>query len=275
MTLTVSVRVPDGIVLAADSLTTIETKLIGKGELGLKCPKCNEEIKIPELPLPPVSIPAGGSFYGQKLFCIEKRNIGVATYGTAFLTGRTLESHVREFEKKEIVGEETASEVAQKLEEYFQAELTKEIGDTSKIPDDAVPLGFQVAGYDKEDVKIGKTFLVKLGKTPKIEPTHTSGYGCTIAGDTRVVLKLWKDDPAIPIPKPNYQFLSLQDAIDYAVFLIRTTIDFQKFATMVPTCGGEIDIAIITHHKGLNWIQRKEYRGEKPGMRKHREPYSF
>ena len=56
--------------------------------------------------------------------------------------------------------------------------------------------------------------------------------------------------------------MTLQDAIDYAIFLIRTTIDYQRFATMVPTVGGDIDVAIITHHGGFQWIQEKKYRGE-------------
>lgn len=56
--------------------------------------------------------------------------------------------------------------------------------------------------------------------------------------------------------------MNLQDAIDYTIFLIRTTIDYQRFATMVPVVGGDIDLAIITHHAGFKWIQYKEYVGE-------------
>lgn len=76
MTLTVSVRVPDGIVLAADSLTTIETRLSGKGELGLKCPKCNEEIKVSDLPLPPLIFQQGAHFMGKN-FSVLRSEISV------------------------------------------------------------------------------------------------------------------------------------------------------------------------------------------------------
>ncbi len=262
MTLTISVRVPDGIVLATDSLVSILATIIPVEDLGAKCPKCEEDIKISELKLPLIRMPAGSSPFGRKLFNIEKRNIGVAVYGAPALNGRTVESHIREFEKLKIVGEEKVKEVAHKLADYLHDNVKKEVKILSKIPEKHLVVGFQVAGYDKKDVKIGKTFLVKIGRKITIEPKHTKGYGCTCGGEGRVAAKLWKKDPEIPIAKPNYALMTLQDAIDYAVFLIRTTKDYQRFATMVPNVGGDIDIAIITHHDGFKWIQQKKYRGE-------------
>jgi len=263
MTLTVVVRVPDGIVIAADSLASLTSALTPQAEVAGKCPKCNEDIKLEQLTLPSINIPSGGSRYAQKLFKIGKRNIGVAIYGMPFLDGRTVESHMREFEKTRIVGEESVEELAIKLKDFFLAIITRHFGDLSKLADGTLVTGFQVVGYDREDAKIGKTYTVNIGKEAKIEATHIAGYGATTGGDGRVVAKLWKEDPTIAIAKPNYQFLNLQDAIDYAVFLIRTTIDYQRFATMVPVVGGAIDVAIITHYDGFKWIQHKEYTGEK------------
>ena len=117
MTLTVTIRVPDGIVIAADSLASLFQILTPQGEV--KCPKCDENIKLPDLTIPPINMPAGGSPYAQKLFNIGKRNVGIAVYGTPFLDGRTIESHIREFEKTKIVGEETVEEVANKLKDFF------------------------------------------------------------------------------------------------------------------------------------------------------------
>lgn len=261
MTLTVTIRVPDGIVIAADSLASLFQILTPQGEV--KCPKCDENIKLPDLTIPPINMPAGGSPYAQKLFNIGKRNVGIAVYGTPFLDGRTIESHIREFEKTKIVGEETVEEVANKLKDFFMAVIEREVGDLTKIAENKIVTGFQVAGYDKEDAKIGKTFVVSLGRVATVEPKHTVGYGASWGGDGRVVSKLWKEDPDIPIAKPAYQALNLQDAIDYVIFLIRTTIDYQRFATMVPVVGGSIEVAIITHHAGFKWIQHKEYAGEK------------
>lgn len=264
MTLTISVRVPDGIVLATESLVSISTAITPTEEFGVKCPKCEEDIKLSDLKLPPIRMPAGSSPYGRKLFHIKKEKVdhGIAVHGAPSLNGRTVESHMREFEKMKMVGKETVEEVAKKIGAYFYDKVKKEVKDLSRIPKDHGVIGFQVAGYDEKDVEIGKTFVVKIGRKVVIDAPHEKGYGCTSRGDGRVVSKLWKVDPTIPIAKPQYRFMTLQDAIDYAVFLIRTTIDYQRFATMVPTVGGDIDVAIITHHRGFEWVQQKEYRGE-------------
>ena len=260
MTLTISLRVPDGIVMASDSLLTIQTQLPPKEEF-VRCPKCEGRIPHARIaPSPPV--PVSISPNGQKLFCLGEgeKNVGISSFGIGFLTGRTIESHIREFEKVSVYGNENIEQIANKLEEYFRIELTKEVGDLSNISENESPIGFQVAGYDT-DVSCGKTFLVKIGRRSEIEPLHIKGYGCTFGGDGRVIQKLWKEDPYIPIAMPNFHLLTLQDAIDYAIFLMQTTIQFQRFATMIPTCGGDIDIAVITHQEGFMWIERKELVG--------------
>jgi len=255
MSLVISLRVPDGIVLATDSLMIFQTQAVPKEEF-VRCPSC--EAKIPHsLISPPPSVLSPGSSNVQKLFCIKKRNIGVAVFGMPFLTGRTIESHIRDFEKK-VFENETVERVAAKVEEYFRAELNKEVGNLEHIPEHQFPLGFQLAGYDEEEINIGKTFSIEIGRTSRVEPLHIKGYGCSISGDQRVILKLWKEDPNIAIPMPPFQLLPLQDAIDYAIFLIDTTIKFQRFTPMTPTCGGSIDIAVITHHSGFQWIKKKE-----------------
>lgn len=256
MSLTISLRVPDGIVIATDSLFTIQTHTIPKEDF-ISCPTCTSRIPH-SLFSPPQAIPVSVTPYGQKLFCLKTKNIGIANYGMVFLAGRTFESLIREFEKKKVFGNETIGKVAQNLENYLRGELIKEITDINKIPQGEFPVGVQVAGYDEGEISIGKTYLIKIGRTSEIEDVHTKGYGCTFGGDGRVIYKLWKEDPQIPIAMPNFQFLGLQDAIEYALFLMNTTIQFQRFATMIPTCGGEIDIAIITHHSGFQWIRRKE-----------------
>lgn len=255
MSLVVSLRVPDGIILAADRLMTFQTQAVPKEEF-VRCPSC--EAKIPHsLISPPPSFLAPGSSNVQKLFCIKKRNIGVAVFGMPFLTSRSIESHLRDVEKK-IFENETVERVATKVEEYFLTELNKEVGNLENIPERQFPIGFQLAGYDEQEIKIGKTFSIEIGRTSRVEPLHAKGYGCSISGDQRVILKLWKEDPNIPLPMPPFPLLPLQDAIDYALFLIDTTIKFQKFAPMTPTCGGNIDVAVITHHSGFQWIKKKE-----------------
>lgn len=265
MTLTVSILVPDGIVLGAESMATLSSNLNlicskCKNNFfieGLSCPKCKEEIKP--------NFPVSNSIYANKLFKIKDRNIGITTAGSGFVTGRTTESHIREFESIRLVERDTIEDIAKKLGEYF-LEQAKNVLSPEKFKN--FPTGinfiqFLVSGYNdvdisKGDVKIGKSFNVIVGKELKIESVHEKGYGTHIQGDSRVVLKLWKKDPEIPIADVPFNLLPLQDAIDYARFLIKTTIGYHRFAVMLPTCGGEIEIAVITPQNGFQWINKKE-----------------
>ncbi|PYL08483.1 MAG: hypothetical protein DME34_04505 [Verrucomicrobia bacterium] len=54
-----------------------------------------------------------------------------------------------------------------------------------------------------------------------------------------------------------FQFFTLQDAIDFAVFAVRSTIDAIRFQPRAKTVGGPIDVLIIKP-TGAAWIQRKE-----------------
>lgn len=53
--------------------------------------------------------------------------------------------------------------------------------------------------------------------------------------------------------------MPVRDAIDLAVFLVSTTIDFTKYLPGANTVGGAIDVATVTRHEGFKWIKRKHY----------------
>jgi len=58
--------------------------------------------------------------------------------------------------------------------------------------------------------------------------------------------------------------MPIQDAIDLARFLVEVTIGFVKFSvTARKGVGGPIEIAAITKHEGFKWIQRKHFYREK------------
>ncbi|MFL5281328.1 MAG: hypothetical protein ACJ8AW_10095 [Rhodopila sp.] len=53
--------------------------------------------------------------------------------------------------------------------------------------------------------------------------------------------------------------MPIQDAVDLARFLVETTIGFIRFAVFLPkSVGGAIGIAAITKHEGFRWMQRAE-----------------
>jgi hypothetical protein len=63
--------------------------------------------------------------------------------------------------------------------------------------------------------------------------------------------------PNFPIP---WQFFTLQDAIDFCIFAVRSTIDAIRFQPRPKTVGGPIDVLVIKPDKSF-WVQRKELHG--------------
>jgi hypothetical protein len=55
--------------------------------------------------------------------------------------------------------------------------------------------------------------------------------------------------------------MPLQDAVDYAVHLIRSTIDTMRFEPRFPSVGGAIDVLAVAP-EGARWVQRKELTGD-------------
>ncbi|MBP0495566.1 hypothetical protein [Roseomonas indoligenes] len=59
--------------------------------------------------------------------------------------------------------------------------------------------------------------------------------------------------------------MPIQDAIDLARYLVETTIGFVRFAVFLPkSVGGAVQIAAITKHEGFRWVQRPALHGAEP-----------
>jgi len=56
-----------------------------------------------------------------------------------------------------------------------------------------------------------------------------------------------------------FQHFTLQDAIDFAVYAIRTTADTMRFQLRPQTVGGPID-ALVIRPSEARWLRRKELR---------------
>ncbi|MDD2903148.1 MAG: hypothetical protein PHU44_12015 [Syntrophales bacterium] len=252
MTLAVSLRVPDGLVIASDSLSTTAGHIGIAAEFEGQCPKCRKEIKIKNVSMPSIQIPTSLSSFAQKVFPFKKV-FGIATFGMAILNEKTIYYHVKKLEKNTNETFLGAIEVANFIMEYFNGEIKKQIKDIDKAPDDFYPLGFLVAGYDED---IAKTIVVSIGKKSKIK--ENIGSGCTYGGDGEVVNVLWQLSKSDPRRATIYATFSLQDAVDYAEYLIYSTANFQRFSNMIPTVGGHVDIGLITPFKEFTWIKCKE-----------------
>lgn len=254
MSLVVSLRIADGLVLAADSLSTLHGQARITGDLKTKCPKCDGEIELKDIKIPPISTASSTRSFAQKVFPFLGK-FGIASWGMGILNQKTIYYHLKELEGVHSNTElNSANDLAELLKEYFAEEMEKQIKDLCKAPDNFYPLGFQIIGYDEKQE--GKTIEVNVGK--KSRTRSHEGIGCTISGDIKIVIQLWNLGKQHPGQATDYNSFSLQDAIDYTEFLINTTAIYQRFANMLPTVGGEVDVALITPFQKFSWIKTKK-----------------
>lgn len=260
MTLIVSLRIPDGIVIAGDSLSTVTAHGQLEGEVNFVCPSCNQSHSIPhKIPIPPMT--ATTLSYTQKVFPFGEK-LAVGTFGENILSGksiyfvmRMLEKHLSDKSKITTVTE-TAKIIAEEVHKLVEVDFESQQTFLRDLQEQETVLGFQVAGYDEDTNP--KTVEILLGKDVKCNVIDE--LGCTVSGKQEVSVALWGVEVNDPRSKPPFHLFSLQDAIDYAEFLIKTTSEHQRFSTSTPTVGGAVDIALLTPFDGFEWIRRKSLR---------------
>lgn len=259
MTLIVSLRIPDGIVIAGDSLATMMGQIQVQTEVQVKCPECGQE-HATTVDVPAPFVPSTTFSFAQKLSPFLKK-YGVGSFGTGMLMGKSIYYILREFEQvcsasqnlRRING---VSDVAKDIGNHYHSLLKQQLDQENKsledIPEDANALGFQVVGYDGSDAK---TVEIHIGRVVTTN-VHDQG-GCTISGQPMVSQAIWSlyNDA---LQRPAFEVFSLQDAIAYAEFLINTTATHQRFSHTMPNVGGEIDIALVTPFDDFKWIRQKE-----------------
>lgn len=256
MTLVCSLRIPDGIVLAADSLSTMMQQLDLEGDVEVECPNCGEEHTLEEQPLGQANIPGSTFSYSQKVFPLFDR-FGVGTFGAGQIAGRTIHFASRELERtlqEEDSTPEAVSEAADRLAEFYQDLLRKSVEGFEEAPEDWSPVGFQVVGYDEDQVP--KTVELKIGRA--IHRREFDQVGCTYSGQGHVVRALWGLYRQRPRDEAAFHAFSLQDAVDYADFLIDTTTEHMRFSQRIPQVGGDVDVCLVTPFDEFQWIRRKD-----------------
>ena len=250
MTLVVSLRVPDGVILAADSLQTSQVNV----NIVVTDPQTKRQI-----PAPPLLMPTSTSSYAQKLFSFKEK-FGVAIFGTAVINNRTIYNHIKKLESTITDKIESVSKAGEILMEYFDKQLDEQLKiqnvKRENLNDNQMILGLQVVGFENNEDVFGHTMEVLIKK--KSEKKIIDGIGCTVSGDSEVVRKLWEISQQNPSRQTNYASFSLKDAVDYVEFLINTTAYFQRFANMIPTVGGAVDIALVTNYSDFKWIKYKD-----------------
>ncbi len=245
MTLIVTLKIPDGLVIAGDSLATITSQYQFDGIVDSVCSKCGNpnQNRLPPIPIP---ITTSTFPYAQKVFpFLSKYGIGI--YGLGLLAGKTIYYILRELENTIDKSEyQNINQVATLISNHIHTLLKSDIDiNTLKSP----IIGFQIVGYDNDN--LGKIMAIDIGNSIITEDITSLGY--VLRGQTNVATSI------LSIPSnTQYGSFSLQDAVDYAIFLINTTASFQRFTNMIPNVGGSIDVALITPFDGYKWIYQKK-----------------
>ncbi len=274
MTIAISLKVDDGVILAADSATSLMV-CDPQGHTGV------------------------GNIYNtaNKVFNLRKGlPIGAITWGAGSIGNASISTLIKDLRKR-FLGEiqdfsewhidpeaYTIEEAANRLKEYIFDELyTPEFSSWPEKP----TLGFIVAGYSANegmaeeyqiDIVNGNCNGPRLvrpkkdsGATWSGEPEAINRLMSGVAGKLPDVLvsQLGIQPQNIPTAIGAIQqacqaplvmpAMPIQDAIDLAEFLIDLTIKFSRFNMGAPTVGGPIEIAAITKHEGFKWVKRKHY----------------
>jgi hypothetical protein len=241
MTLVVTTYVPEGIVMASDSRQSVTIE--GKTPEGkdFKVETVNSDAVI-------------------KTHLLEKQGVGVSNHGQDLLNGVPMGSYIKRFIEEELTSADDATSIPKKLVEYFR----------KSFPD--ADAGFYVAGYKKEGkASIPYVYHCHVAKNTverkNTKPDGSVAYRASWSGQTDILTSIVnpvtvKDekgtDKVIRAPAPIiWDAMTLQDAIDFSIYAIRTTIDTMRFQARQKNVGGPIDVLVLTPEEA-KWIQRKE-----------------
>jgi hypothetical protein len=272
MTIVVTVKINDGIVLASDSATTFSddngnvVKIYNNGNKVFNLVK---------------GLPIGGLTWGAG-------GIGAASISTITKDLRRRLSGKDLAHPDWALGDDyTVEVVANRVKSFFYDELfVQEYGAT---PPPGFFLGFKVCGYSA-GAGLPELWDFRIVGNEVIGPKLVRGQdsaGPNWDGEYEAMDRLilgvgakFKDvlteegvpqenlDEAVSavIKKLSVPVvlaaMPIKDAIDLAAFMVETTIRFVGFNMRAATVGGPIEVAAITKHEGFKWVQRKLFFSE-------------
>jgi hypothetical protein len=274
VTIAINLKINDGLVLAADSASTLlgASPMGGAGVVKVY----NNANKIFNLHK---GLPIGAITWGAG-------NIGLASISTLAkdlrnrLAGEDRDHHDWHVDPRNY----TVREVAERVRAFMFEELYRRAyGSTQEKP----PLGFVVAGYSS-DATMAEEYSINVDQGECPPPRllrNKDEVGLTWSGQPEPISRLVMGfSPILPsvlehqLGVPSDQIpatmailqqhlgaplvqpaMPLQDAIDLAKFLVEVAINWTKFFPGAPTVGGPIELAAISKHEGFKWIARKHY----------------
>lgn len=260
MSIVVSVKVCDAIILGADSTT----QLTNRDRDG--------------------NIHWVQSFHhARKLFPIKGLNIGILTYGVGNIGKRSVESYLLDYTaqlQEENVREITIQMITERLMEFLAYHYNEQY---SSLPAEQWPtLGIYVAGYSPGS-KLAEEYEFVIPQLIEVRKVREAGdFGASWRGDGNAFTRIYKGyDPGfVQILKNSgleseimkyvqkqmkdltatiiFDGMPPQDAVNFCKFILNTTVTMAKYTAGPSSCGGPLDIAIITRNRGFGWIDKKK-----------------
>ena len=254
MTVAMVVQVSEGVVLAADSAMAVQGEMRQQGQ-----PPIQGLLKV----------------YNSATKIVQLRDwpVGLVTFGAAQIGARTLESHVQEFAEEQPEQQpDSIEQLSRDLHAFIAA----------RIPEGGAPggqLGVHLAGYAPRGFFPEQYLLSFPGGVTRNRPDRPDGtpdFGATWHGMTDAINRLYMGiepqaaaalqaagvtDQQLAVLQ-QYQYpvifdaMPLQDAIDFAAWLIDVAIGRFRFVVGAAMVVGPVDIAIITR-QGFRWIRHK------------------
>jgi hypothetical protein len=256
MTIVATVKARDGLVLAADSMTTVTIPT----DEGPQFVKAFEN--------------------GRKLYHMRDLPIGAVTYGLGNIGGRSMEGLVLDACKEMPSEVQAVGDVAASLCGYLHDvyETQFEGLETEQKPE----CGFLVGGYSPDE-PFARLFEFGFPNgAGAVEVGQPDVCGATWRGVDYPFVRLWRgfapamlqellskdglsrervDELIAPLEiGVAYDGMPVQDAVNFATYILDTTIGFARFAHGVPACGGPLQVAAILPESGFQWIARPELR---------------
>lgn len=222
MTIIATIYVSEGIVMAADS-SRITTKP-SKDNLG----NTIHEIFV-------------SSYNSQKIFLFDGFNIGISSFGIALPNGKLLPFTLEQFKNEYLHKGDDINIIAQKLYDFINKEVSK------------YSLAFHLAGYSNNEPFV---YIIDPSRKKLDIVNHNDNsviYGMAWGGQPDTMSRLISNRNDI-----QYDIMSIVDAIEFVKFCLETTIKLDKFLYKPVSCGGPIDILLITP-KEIKWVQHKLY----------------
>ena len=239
MSLVISVYVGEGIVLAGDSRSSFNAayRTIGKdGHL--------------EKEVHHHSIHVSDTTY--KVF-VTKSHVGILTCGDASVLGIPIVQYIENYIRTH--NDDDVDEVAHSIGKYFHT------------IDSHLNTHFLVAGYMQKDDSIFEQRVYQVFTAEEMVNLRNEigRQGAVWDGVTDILSRLTQNI-AYKLGGKNidgepveilWNFFTLQDAIDFAQYAIKVTIDTLKYQKREKSVGGPIDILVLKpgNHQ---WIARKE-----------------